>query len=233
MKQLTRIGILFFLATLFTSASSAKWTDNQFGLSDSCWQVFLAQLSGDDSSFGDLYESAGTIDTQIDSMMKLLPGLRGKAVKNLQKQIIALRKQRIAVHKQLKSILKANVGLLLDIRKHCGRDTTITDTTDTTGGGGPDTTGGGGPDTVTIGLNPNPVLVGGSTNLTFTLAAPANVTVNVFSQTTATLVQTFSFPGLPAGPQALLLNLSSLPPGSYLIQVQAGTSVGTATLLIL
>src|SRR5688572_31921902 len=121
MKQLTRIALLFLFATMFTSAASARWTDNQFGLSDSCWQVFLSQLSGGDSAFGGLYESAGTLDTQIDSMMKLLPALRGKAVKNLQKQIIALRKQRIALHKQLKSILKANIALLLDVRENCGQ----------------------------------------------------------------------------------------------------------------
>jgi hypothetical protein len=119
--------------------------------------------------------------------------------------------------------------LLIQIQNTCGLDvpdTTVTDTTDTTGGGG-------GTDSLTIGLNPNPLLIGGSVNLTFTLAAPSNVTVNVFNQSTATLVQSFNYPGLPAGPQNLLLNLGALPPGSYLIQVQTGTAMGTAILQIL
>jgi hypothetical protein len=227
MKQLTRITLILLAMMMFATVSYGQGnSDNHFGLSDSCWQVFLSQLSGSDSSLGDYYDSLGTLDAQIDSMMKLIPGLRGKAVQTLQKQIIALRKQRNELRKQTHKILAMNMALLIDVQEHCGQDTTVTDTTDTTGGGG-------GIDSLTIGLNPNPLILGGSVNLSFTLAAPANVTVNVYSQTTATLVQSFSYPGLPAGPQNLLLNLGALPSGSYLIEVQTGTSVGTATLMIL
>ena len=230
MKQLKLTLLLFVCSALFSSTSFARSNEvEHFGLSDSCWQVFLSQLDNGDSSLGDYMDSLSKLDGQIDSLMKLIPELKGKGVKQLQKRIIAMRKASHDLKKAINDILKENIDLLIDVRETCGQDTTVDDTTvdDTTN----DTTS---VDSLVIGLlNPNPATSGGSVNLPVTLVATMDVTVELYDQSSATLVRTYTFAAMPSGTTTVSLDLTGVPAGSYVVRVRAGTSSETANLLIL
>jgi hypothetical protein len=82
----TFIVFAIALCAILTSRSSAQLNgfNQHFGLSDSCWGVFLSQLPGGDSSLGAYLDSTTSLDSQIDSLQKLIPTLKGKSVKDLQ-----------------------------------------------------------------------------------------------------------------------------------------------------
>jgi hypothetical protein len=205
--------------------------NHHHGLSDSCWNVFLSQLSAEDSATVQSYlDSIAKNDTTIDSLRRLIPMTKGKgkAVKMLQAEIKALHKTNMALSKRIHAIIDANEELFEMVAEHCGQDTT--EIGDTTNVG--DTTGSPHDSLIVKRLAPNPITVNGTMNLTIELGTPLNVTVTI-SDLNGNLVKSFALGTLPSGSQTIPLDLTGIPPGNYLVMIQAGSSVSTWLILIL
>jgi hypothetical protein len=114
------------------------------------------------------------------------------------------------------------------VAEHCGQDTT--EIGDTTNVG--DTTGSPHDSLIVKRLAPNPITVNGTMNLTIELGTPLNVTVTI-SDLNGNLVKSFALGTLPSGSQTIPLDLTGIPPGNYLVMIQAGSSVSTWLILIL
>src|ERR1043165_5628611 len=202
--------ILFVLAlcTISASISSAQLNgfNQHFGLSDSCWGVFLSQLPGGDSSLGAYLDSVTSLDSQIDSLQKLIPTLKGKGVKELQAKIKALRDAEKDLWKKIHSILNANRALLVKVIDSCGNEVDTTAPPDTTV-----------VDSLTIGdLVPNPAAVNTTANLTYTIMTDKTVTIGIYDQS-GNLVKSFDLGTQTGGTHTPALDLSGLSPGGYKI----------------
>lgn len=224
MKKSLSILFAFAFTAILTSTSTAQLNgfSHHFGLSDSCWNVFLSQLPSGDSSIGAYLDSITSIDTQLDSLQKLIPTIKGKGVKDLQAKIKALKEAERDLWKKIHMILATNRAILVAVLDSCGNDV---DTTVAP----PDTTV---IDSLTIGsLVPNPAAVNTLATLTYTITGDMNVTISIFDQG-GNLVQTTDLGLQPAAMHSVILDLTGLAPGSYIVRVQAGGSMETIMLVI-
>jgi len=195
-----------------------------FGLSDSCWNIFLSQISTTDAA--GLAADEKTIETneaQIDTLERkihdLLKNGGGKdstirnEVKALLAQIQTLRKATLDAAKDYAAIIKKNEAILQSIRQDCGRVKHKGNAGDPGNGL-----------TVTD-IVPNPASVGGS--ISFTIGLTSDAEVEIF----ASLIGPQGPPSmlifngkLPAGSTPETIALGRLGAGAYLITIQSGNS---------
>lgn len=225
------LALLLSVSFASTSFAHEKEFDHHHGLSDSCWNVFLSQLSAEDSATVRNYlDSIAKNDAMIDSLHRLIPMTKGKgkAVKMLQAEIKALHKTNIALSKRVHAIIDANEELFEMVAEHCGRDTT--EIGDTTNVG--DTTGSPHDSLIVKRLAPNPINLNGTMSLVIELAVPMDVTVTI-NDLNGNVVKTFTLGTLPSGTQTIPLDLTGIPPGNYFVRIQAGATISTWLILIL
>jgi len=197
-----------------------------FGLSDSCWNIFLSQISAADAA--GLAADQKTIadnQAQIDTLQKQIHDLLRKGggkdssvraqVKALMAQIQTLRKASEAAAKDYGTILRNNQAILQSLRETCGRIAHKGNTGDPGNGL-----------TVTD-IVPNPASVGGSISMTIGLTSDAEVTIfaSLIGPQGPPTMQIFEGK-LPAGSTPETISLGRLGAGAYLITIQSGpTSV--------
>src|SRR5579872_6524555 len=124
---------------------------NHFGLSDSCWNVFLAGLSSGDAAKLTADQNTVTTDeTQVDTLQRKIDnllrngGARDSAtraqIKAIDAQILTLNTAINAAQMDIGSIIKNNGTLLETVSENCGRPKRDTGRG---GNGGGDTSKGG------------------------------------------------------------------------------------------
>ncbi len=202
-----------------------------FGLADSCWKIFLTQISADDAA--KLAADQKTItdnQAQIDAIFKQIRALKGNAkdsatrvqIKGLLDQIKSLMKASGDAEKDYASIIRKNNAILQSIRKDCGRPIHKGTTGDPANG-------------LTVSeITPNPSVNGTPVSITITLTADAPVTISISSATAAQGPPAkVVFNGLlMAGAHIEVLDLTGLKPGVYLVTVQSGSQQETKKLVI-
>src|SRR5579872_3486052 len=162
-----------------------------FGLSDSCWNIFLTQISttdaaglaADQKTIADNEAQIDTLEKQIHNLLKNGGGKDSTVrneVKALLAQIQTLRKASEAAAKDYASIIKANQTILQSIRQDCGRIKHKGNAGDPGNG------------LTVTNIVPNPATVGGTISMTIGLTSDAEV--NIF----ASLIG-------PQGPPSMLL----------------------------
>ena len=201
-----------------------------FGLSDSCWNIFLSQIATADANQLAADQKIITDNqTQIEALIKQIRGLKGSKdslvraqIKALIEQINALRKASGAAAKDYASIIKKYNDILQSIRKDCGRHVTHK------GNAGDPTNG----LTVTD-IVPNPAAAGSMPSITITLVADAPVTISIGSAIAQGPPVKQIFNGtLTAGTHMQTLDLTGFGPGVYLVNIQSGNNMITKKLVI-
>jgi hypothetical protein len=201
-----------------------------FGLSDSCWNIFLSQLSAADAA--QLAADQKTIDDnrkQVDSLLKLFRTLKGNQkdsvvraeAKAIGHEINVLLTASLTAQKDYATILKKYEAILQSIRQGCGR-------TIHKGNAGDPTNG------LTVSdIVPNPATVGSTASLTITLAADAQVTISIGSAIAQGPPVKQIFNGLlTAGAHTESLDLSRMGAGFYLVFIQSGNQQVVKKLVI-
>ncbi|MDP4220462.1 MAG: T9SS type A sorting domain-containing protein [Bacteroidota bacterium] len=217
---------------------------NHFGLSDSCWNVFLAAVAAQDTTHDSTSVNVTLIDSSfdantatIDSLRNLLDSLqdhKGRRADSVKAQISGIMMQikgLVRVNDSLKrltvELIEDNKALFDTTMQNCGRivrdsgkghdnDNDSTDVGDTTHVHGPH-------HALIVGrISPNPSSVGGTLNIDITLAADADVTLTV-STLLGTPVKTVDLGTVTAGSHTETLDLSGISAGSYLLSISIGT----------
>ena len=201
-----------------------------FGLSDSCWNIFLTQISPADAA--QLAADQKTISdnqAQIEALIKQIRALKGTKdsvtrakIKSLMDQINGLMKANGAAMKDYASVIKKNDAILQSIRKDCGRHVHKGSPGDPTNGL-----------TVTD-IVPNPATAGSMPTVNITLTADAAVTITLSSATAAQGPPAkVLFNGtLTAGTHTQTLDLSGSAAGIYLVNITSGNQMVTKKLVI-
>ena len=224
---------------------------NHFGLSDSCWNAFLSAVSAKDtvdySSIGTTF-SANT--ATIDSLRNFLDSLfdhRGRRndstklqMKGLISRIRSLVIQNDSLKKLTVKIVTNNFALFDSTRDNCGKmvrdtlkgkdkdddhdnDHDSTDVRDTTHFG--DTTHVHGHHALTVGrISPNPAQLGATLNIDIAVTADIDVILTV-SSLIGTQVKQVDLGIVTAGKHTETLDLSGISSGSYILSIQAGTTI--------
>lgn len=228
-----------------------------FGLSDSCFQVFLTLIPADQAAtlqdnmakMKDIQDQLNTLRTQFKEAVKAHDSA---AIHEINAKLKDLWSQSGALKKAIDGIVRGNQAILMQVRKDCmgfvlkgpgkdpgnggGKDTTRKD--DTTGhhkgepgGGDPNKT-----ELKTTPITPNPVTVGATASFSYTTVANAAGTqteVNItISDAMGTLVKNVFAGAVDAGDHLVTLDLSGLTPGVYILRIQAGNAVASQKLLI-
>lgn len=201
-----------------------------FGLSDSCWNIFLTQISPADAA--QLAADQQTIsDNQkkIEDLYKQIRSLKGNAkdssvraqIKALIDQIRTLLKSSGDAMKDYASIIRKNNAILQSIRKDCGRHSHKGNPGDPTNG-------------LTTGeITPNPTTPGGPASITLTLTADAQVMISISYATVQGPPAKIIFNGtLTAGTHTQSLDLTGYGAGIYLVTIQSGNEVISKKLVI-
>ncbi len=228
-----------------------------FGLSDSCFRVFLSMLPPDQAALltSDLEtgRSLDSVGRELRKELKAALKARDSAtVANLFKQLKDNFNAMVTLEKEMKKIITANQAILEQVRQDCmgfaKRDTTIKpphdslddhhkNPNDSTKGGGP---GNGGRDTSSIHIKvapimPNPVHVGGTIKFMYGVEAAAGTQVQVtitISDAMGNLVKTVSDGLVDVGVHDVSIDLTGMTPGIYILRLQAGTEVCSQKLVI-
>lgn len=206
-------------------------TKGQFGLSDSCWNIFLAGISTSDA--GLLAADQKTISANevlIDTlMMQIRTLLKGgakdsatrAAIKGLLAQIHSIEESSDSAQRNYALVIKANDSLLQSVRQNCGR---------TTHHG---TAGGPGNGLSVSDIVPNPATANGTASITVTLTSDADVIIFISSATAFGPPAKLIFNGmLTAGSNVETLNLSGLGTGAYIVTIQSGFTTIVKKLVI-
>src|SRR5437764_472715 len=156
------------------TGTGAAGGPNHFGLSDSCWNVFLTMISSGDASELNADQSGiAALDTQINAINKQLRslkgGLRDSTVRQQFKALIDqkhdLMKQEDSLRRDYGKIIHNNDSLLRMVRRDCGRH-------------GKGTAGDPGSGLKVGDIIPNPATVGSEITIPITLTADAKVTIS-------------------------------------------------------
>jgi Spy/CpxP family protein refolding chaperone len=202
-----------------------------FGLSDSCWNIFLTQISpADAAQLAADQQTVSDNQKKIEDLYKQIRSLKGSAkdssiraqIKDLMDQIRTLLKSSGDAMKDFASIIRKNNDILQSIRKDCGRHSTHK------GNPGDPTNG------MTVGeITPNPTTPGGQASITITLTADAPVMISIGNATAQGPPAKIIFNGLlTAGAHTQTLDLTGIGPGMYLLTIQSGNEVITKKLVI-
>ncbi|MEP7234789.1 MAG: T9SS type A sorting domain-containing protein [Ignavibacteriota bacterium] len=199
-----------------------KGSRAHFGLSDSCWAIFLTQISpADAAQLAADQKIIADNQTQINDLIAKIRALKANAkdsatrveIKSLIDQINALVKASMAAQKDFATIIRANDLILQSIRKDCGR-TAIHK-------GNP---GDPGHNLEASEIVPNPVLPGTMPSVTIALMADAEVSISIGSAISsgAPVKQIFSGK-LLAGKTTETLDITGYSAGIYIVYITSGT----------
>jgi len=196
-------------------------TKGQFGLSDSCWNIFLSEISK--TSASQLAADQKTIsadEAQIDTILKQVRSIKGSPkdstiraeIKALLGKIGGIEKSMDSSLRDYASIIKANDSLLESIRQNCGRSIHHKGTAGDPGSG-----------LTATDIVPNPAPANGTASTTITLTADAEVIIFISSAVAQGPPSKLIFNGmLTAGTHVQQLNLTGLGTGAYLVTIQSG-----------
>jgi hypothetical protein len=231
MKHLKQLFLILGIAALISGTSFAQrgpekgrhkpvphhgefW---QFGLSDSCWKVFLGELPADTAKMlTDTIENVKDIRVRIDSLLKELRDEREDgdtaAVDSLKDKIKYLAEKRLDDIKVISEIIRKYHDVLADVRKTCDSDHK---------GGN-------------IGLKVTPIVPNPATtkaHFSYTINAEENVDITISDQLGNIVKHVFDGQA-DAGEHDIELDLNGLKPGMYLVRIQAGPDINTIKLMI-
>ena len=189
-----------------------------FGLTDSCWRVFLGDLPADTATkLTGAIGGAKDIEAQIDTAEKELREARedkdSAKVDSLKNLVIALREEKLGDLFTIRSILIEYQGTLREVRKTC-------DTTHRGGG--------------TIGLKVTPIVPNPATtqaHFSYTINADEHVLITISDQL-GTLTKVIFEGDVSKGEHDVKMDLSGFRAGMYLVRIQAGPDVNTLKLMI-
>jgi hypothetical protein len=209
--------------------------NNPVGLSDSCWNVFLTELSADTAAIlkkdlADIATNRALIDTLAKQARAAWKSGDTATARALKQQMMALGLQNQTDWKEIMSILRAEKALLIAVRQSCDHTNPGHKKDDNNGNGNP-TTG-----VVMTPVVPNPVTVGGQASFSYTVAASSTgtvvpVTITVADPMGNILLNVFNG-AQPAGTYQQALDLSTLKPGMYLLLVKVGNAAGAQKIMI-
>jgi hypothetical protein len=195
---------------------------------DSCRDVLLAQMSAEDAA--SLTALLGSLKGGNDQLKTLRADLRAAreagdsaAFRAISEQLKTLYRQIGDNHKAIADLLGKYKDVAMRVRIECGGRPDK----DRDGGKKGENKDGEQPRSM---ISPNPVPVGGTAVLTVNLATESNVGVTIADQTGTVL--TIAPALLAAGQQQIALDVSGLPRGAYLVQVQIGDKVQVLKLMI-
>ena len=179
-----------------------------------CLDQLLAQMSEEDAAaFSRMLEAIKNTDAQRKALHARIRAARAERDSaSFHRALAALRElnqQHGRMHRMLNELIHKYQEAIRAIRENCGNP--------------PPRDGDGKEDDrsdLRAVITPNPVEVGGTATLNLTLAAEANVSVRVMGQDGAVL--TIPAALLPAGAQAIALDVSTLARGLYMVEVQIG-----------
>jgi hypothetical protein len=228
MKYLKQLFLILALAAFASGISNAqshtgriRHLDHErnfhFGLSDSCWNVFLDRLPAD---------TAGMLTTAIDGIkdIRLKVDTLQKALReahedkdtaradSIKERIRDLAGKRIDDLKAIKDIIVQYHDVLADVRKNCDSDHK----------GG------------SVGLKVTPVVPNPATtkaHFSYTINAEEQVDITISDQLGNIVKHVFDGQS-GVGEHDVELDLGGLKPGMYLVRIQAGPDINTLKLMI-
>jgi hypothetical protein len=229
MKYLKQLFLVLAIVAFASGISNAQrgpkgagggfthWEFRHFGLSDSCWQVFLDRLPADTAKM-----LTGAIDnikdlrTRIDTLQHELRRAREDKdtalAHALRDSIRDLAEQVRDDFETIRDIVKAYHDVLADVRKNCDSDHK---------GGN-------------IGLKVTPIIPNPATtkaHFSYTINAEENVDITISDQLGNIVKNVFDGPA-DTGEHDVELDLNGLKPGMYLVRIQAGPDINTIKLMI-
>ena len=202
------------------SSIGTQWhprEDWHFGLSDSCWKVFLSGLPADTASMlTATFEQIRDSKVLIDSLLKDYSAARrakDTALMHLILNKIRDLREKIRDDRMITDrIIDEYHSLLISVRRECDHD----------GHKG------------TIGLKVTPIVPNPATtqaHFSYTINADENVLIQIFDQGGNTVKTVFDGPA-DQGEHDVKLDLSGMKTGIYLVRIQAGPDVNTIKLVI-
>ncbi len=205
-----------------------------FGLSDSCWLVFLQNIPADSARIlvNDL-DSLRSLEASSKNLEGLLRRARqAKDTSAIKRITAALRSNQQAMQelrKEVIFIMRSHQSIFIRVKNACMGEPNPRK--GTPGNGDPQT------QLAMTPVTPNPVLNGGTAAFSYTLPAnSANTQVNVLiviSDAMGNVVKNVFSGAVDAGSeQKVQLDLSGLKPGVYIVRVQAGNLVGSQKIMI-
>jgi hypothetical protein len=206
-------------------------TKGHFGLSDSCWNIFISEISK--SSAALLVSDQQTItsdEAQIDTILKQIRSFKGNLkdsatrakVKALLDEIRGIEKSMDSSQRNYASIIKQNDSLLQSIRQNCGRTTHHKGTVGDPGNGLSATD-----------IVPNPATANGTASMTVTVTNDAEVMIFISSAVAQGPPAKMIFNGtLTAGSHMETLNLAGLGTGAYIVTIESGGTTIMKKLMI-
>jgi hypothetical protein len=188
-----------------------------FGLSDSCWKVFLSGLPADSAqTLVKAFDGSRDAEQMIDSLRKAYSAARKAKDTALMRAILEkikderdqIRDDRLITDR----IIDEYHSLLIQVRKECDNDGRKS----------------------TIGLRVTPIVPNPATtkaHFSYTINADENVLIQIFDQSGNMVKTVFDGPA-DQGEHDVNLDLSGLKSGIYLVRIQAGPDVNTIKLVI-
>ena len=204
-----------------TSANSINWREgdgqHHFGLSDSCWKVFLSDLPEDvvgtlTGAIEQIKDIKANIDTLRDSLRAERKEKDTAEVRAIWGKIRDLVGKGRDDHKIIVDIAAKYHELLIKIRKECDSDHK---------GGN-------------VGLKVTPIMPNPATtkaHFSYTINGEENVMITISDQLGNIVKKVFDGQA-EIGEHVVELDLNGLKPGMYLLRIQAGPDINTLKLMI-
>ena len=190
---------------------------HHFGLSDSCWRVFLSDLPNDvagtlTGAIEQVKDIKANLDTLRDSLRAERKEKDTAEVRAIWDKIRDLVGKGRDDHKIIDDIIAKYKELLIKVRRECN----------------PDKKGG------SVGLKVTPIMPNPATSaahFSYTINAEENVLITISDQM-GTIVKTIFDGQAETGEHDVKLDLSGMQPGMYLLRIQAGPDINTLKLVI-
>lgn len=204
-----------------TTANPSGWRhddgQHHFGLSDSCWRVFLSELPADvagtlSGAIDQVKDIKAKLDTLRDSLRAERKEKDTAEVRAILDKIRDLVGKGRDDHKIIDDIIAKYKELLIKVRRECDRDHK----------GG------------SVGLKVTPIVPNPATtkaHFSYTINAAEEVQITISDQMGNVVKKVFDGQ-VEVGEHNVELDLNGLKPGMYLLRIQAGPDVNTIKLAI-
>ncbi len=202
-------------------ANSGNWRhhdgQHHFGLSDSCWRVFLSDLpedvagtlTGAIEQIKDIKANIQTLRDSLRAERKEKDTAEVRAIWNKIRDLVAKGRDD---NKLIDDIIRKYHELLVKVRRECDSDRK----------GG------------SVGLKVSPIMPNPATtkaHFSYTINAEENVMITISDQMGNVVKKVFDGQA-EVGEHAVELDLNGLKPGMYLLRIQAGPDINTLKLMI-
>ncbi len=205
-----------------------------FGLSDSCWLVFLQNIPADSARIlvNDL-DSLRSVEASTKNLEGLLRRARQakdtSAIKRITAALRSNRQTSQELRKEIIFIVRSHQSIFVRVKKACMGD--VPPHKGTPGNGDPQT------ELKMTPVTPNPVLNGGTAAFSYSLPpnsanTQVNVVINIYDAMGNIVKDVFSGAVDAGTQQNVQLDLSGLKSGVYILRVQAGNMVGSQKIII-